>query len=212
MSYRANLPQLSRTLMITDGGLETTLIFDDGFDLPHFAAFGLLDEPAGRDALTRYCDSYAEIAVRDGVGIVLETPTWRANPDWGALLGYDATALAAANRDAVALLAEQRQRHETPTTPVVISGCLGPRGDGYLVTEAMSADEARAYHSPQIEAFAGTDADLVTAMTLNYVEEAVGIALAGRDAGMPTVISFTVETDGRLPSGMDLGAAIESVR
>lgn len=210
-AYRTNLPQLDARLFLTDGGLETTLIFDEGFDLPCFAAFPLLSSPAGRGALERYFDSYAEIAVRDRVGIVLETPTWRASSAWGDLLGCDAAALDAVNRDAVAMVVDQRRRHGSASTPVVISGCLGPRGDGYVVAHAMSADEALAYHAPQIETFADTDADLVSAMTLNYVEEAVGFARAGQRAGMPTVISFTVETDGRLPSGTALGDAIEAV-
>ena len=210
-AFRSSLPQLDTGLFLTDGGIETTMIFDEGFDLPYFAAFPLLDIADGRAALHRYFDSYVEIAVRDEVGIVLETPTWRANSDWGALLGYDDTALEAVNRDAVALALEQRRRHERPSTPVVISGCIGPRGDGYRVTETMSAHEARSYHAAQINAFADTDADLVSALTLNYLEEAVGIAQAAEAAGVPVVLSFTVETDGRLATGMPLGEAIDAV-
>jgi S-methylmethionine-dependent homocysteine/selenocysteine methylase len=72
----------------------------------------------------------------------------------------------------------------------------------------MSAEQARAYHAPQVELFAQTDADMVAAFTMNYPEEAVGIALAAKDAGMPVAISFTTETDGRLPSGLPLADAI----
>ncbi|MEP7035780.1 MAG: homocysteine S-methyltransferase family protein [Actinomycetota bacterium] len=210
-AYRRSLPQLDAALFLTDGGIETTMIFDEGFDLPHFAAFPLLDFAEGRAALHRYFDSYVEIAVRDEVGIVLETPTWRASSDWGALLGYDHAALEAINRDAVALTLEQRRQHERPSTPVVISGCIGPRADGYRVTDSMSANEARSYHGAQVNAFADTDADLVSALTLNYVQEAVGIAQAARAAGMPVVLSFTVETDGRLATGAPLGEAIDAV-
>jgi S-methylmethionine-dependent homocysteine/selenocysteine methylase len=209
--YRDQLPQLVADVFLTDGGIETTLIFDDGFELPDFAAFTLLADPAGRDALTRYFDSYAEIAVRDGVGIVLETATWRASSDWGARQGYDADALAAVNRDAVDLLLEIRRRHETAESPVVISGCVGPRGDGYQPGELMEVEAAGAYHAPQIQAFAGTEADLVTAITMNYPAEAIGIVESARAAGMPAVISFTVETDGNLPSGESLGDAIQAV-
>jgi S-methylmethionine-dependent homocysteine/selenocysteine methylase len=210
-TYRDCLPQLDADVFLTDGGIETTLIFDDGIELPDFAAFPLLDDPAGRQALERYFDTYASIAAHDGVGIVLETPTWRASADWGARLGYDIEQIERVNRDAVALLADQRARHETSSSPIVISGCIGPRGDGYQVGTAMSVDEARAYHSLQARTFAATDADLVTAITMTYAEEAIGIVQAARAAGMPVVISFTVETDGRLPSGQELGAAIEAV-
>ncbi|MET9225696.1 homocysteine S-methyltransferase family protein [Lentzea sp. NPDC003310] len=202
------LPQLDAALFLTDGGAETTLIFDDGIDLPDFAAFPLLDDPDGHAALTRYFERYASIAERDGAGVVLETATWRASRDWGERLGYDARRLESANRKAVDLLLDVRQRF---AIPVVISGCVGPRGDAYRPDTTMTREQARDYHSAQIRTFADTPADLVTAMTLTNVPEATGIVDAARDAGVPVVISFTVETDGRLPSGDTLGDAIEAV-
>jgi S-methylmethionine-dependent homocysteine/selenocysteine methylase len=207
----ARLPQSQDDLFLADGGLETTLVFVDGFDLPDFAAFPLLADPAGRRALDAYYDAYARIGVRDRVGVVLDTPTWRANPDWAARLGYGADALDAANRDAVDLLAGVRTRHRTAATPVVISGAVGPRGDGYQVGEVMSAAEARAYHAVQLRSFAASPVDLATAVTMTYWQEAAGLALAARDVGVPVVVSFTVETDGALPSGQPLGDAIGSV-
>lgn len=206
--YRHRLPLTTSGPFLTDGGLETTLVFHDGISLPHFAAFDLLKDAAGFAHLARYYDGYAELARQRGVGFVLETPTWRASADWGKLLGYDAATLADANRRSVGLMLEVRERFETPSTPFVISGNLGPRGDGYRAERRMTADEARRYHAPQIETFAQTAADLVTAVTLNYVDEAVGVVLAARDTRMPVVISFTTETDGKLPSGETLEDAI----
>ena len=208
--YRTHLPQLDDRLFIADSGMETTLIFHDGIELPYFASFVLLDDDAGRARLRDYFARHIEIARAAGTGIVLETPTWRANPDWGAKLGYDAARLAAVNRAAVAQLAELREALETPATPVVISGNLGPRGDGYVVGRTMSAEAAQAYHAPQVETFAGTAADLVSVFTMTYVEEAIGVVRAAEAAGMPVAVSFTVETDGRLPSGMPLSEAIEA--
>ncbi|MGI5501472.1 homocysteine S-methyltransferase family protein [Lentzea sp. CA-135723] len=202
------LPQLHEALFLTDGGAETTLIFDDGIDLPDFAAFPLLDDPDGHAALTRYYERYAGIAERDGVGIVLETATWRASSDWGARLGYDAQRLADANRKAVDLLLDVRQRF---AIPVVISGCVGPRGDAYRPETIMSRSEARDYHAPQIRTLADTPADLVTAMTLTNTPEATGIVDAAREVNAEVVISFTVETDGLLPSGETLAHAIRQV-
>ncbi len=210
-AFRHHLPQLDADDFLADGGLETTLVFADGFELPDFAAFPLLGRADGRAALLRYFDSYASIAVRDGVGIVLDTPTWRASPDWGARQGLTVDELTAVNRDAVELLVQVRSRHESAATPVVISGCIGPRGDGYQVGGTMTVDEARAYHAVQARAFAATEADLITAITMTYAAEATGIAEAARAAGMPVVLSFTVETDGRLPSGQPLGEAIGTV-
>jgi S-methylmethionine-dependent homocysteine/selenocysteine methylase len=206
--YRQRLPQLADRLFATDAGLETELVFHDGRELPHFAAFDLLKTDAGFERLRAYYARYAEIARAHRLGLVLETPTWRASPDWGEKLGYDARQLADANRKAVSLLLEIRAEFETSGTPVVASGNLGPRGDGYRPDARMSATEARDYHAWQIATFAATDADLVSVFTMNYVEEAIGVAAAARDHKMPAVISFTLETDGRLPSGQGLAEAI----
>ena len=206
--YRRKLPQLGDAPFITDGGLETTLIYHEGVDLPLFAAFVLLDRPEREAILERYFARYAEIGRANGTGVVLESATWRANPDWAAKLGYDAEALARVQRKAIAQLAGIREQYETSRTPIVISGNLGPRGDGYRPDARMSAAEALAYHAPQVRTFAGTEADMVAAFTMNYVEEAIGIAAAAQANGMPVAISFTVETNGRLPSGEALADAI----
>jgi len=209
--YRRRLPFDNGRLFMSDGGLETTLIFHQGVDLPEGAAFHLLKDAAGSAILRRYFDLYSEMALRPGMGMVLESPTWRANPDWAAKVGYDAKALAQANRKAIGLMLEVRAAWERPDVPFVISGNIGPRGDGYFPDRRMSTAEARRYHAQQIETFADTVADLVSAFTLNYAEEAIGVAAAARDCAIPAVISFTVETDGRLPSGETLGDAIARV-
>jgi S-methylmethionine-dependent homocysteine/selenocysteine methylase len=205
-----SLPQLSGDrVFLTDGGLETTLIFHGGLELEHFASYPLLDDEQGRAALRGYFAGYLDVAREHGAGFVLDTATWRSNPDWGALLGHDAEALDRFNRDAVAFA--QELRDEYGDTPILVNGVLGPRGDGYVVEDAMSAEEAETYHSAQIRSFAAAGADMVSAITMTYVEEAIGIARAAAAADMPAAVSFTVETDGRLPSGQPLGDAIEQV-
>jgi homocysteine S-methyltransferase len=190
--------------------METTFIFAEGIALPDFASFILLEDPTGVDVLRAYYRSYLEIAAQHGVGIVLDTPTWRANPDWGDRLGYSAAELADVDRRGVALLEELRATADG-VPHVIISGCIGPRGDGYRVDNEMTAEEAQRYHEAQVGTFADTAADLVSALTLTYAGEAVGVARAAQNAGIPSVISFTVETDGRLPSGQSLREAIEEV-
>ena len=196
---------------LTDGGLETTLIFHRGLDLPCFAAFDLLKHDAGRDELRAYFAPYLGLARDQGVGFVLDTATWRANPDWALQLGYSLDDLDAANRAAVALAEEIRAAGPANGAPIVINGVIGPRGDGYDPGELMSPDEAEGYHARQVATFADSAADMVTAVTMTHAEEAIGIARAARAHDMPAVISFTVETDGRLPDGQPLGAAIERV-
>jgi S-methylmethionine-dependent homocysteine/selenocysteine methylase len=207
--YRHALPQSGDTLFLTDGGIETSLIFHQGQELPHFAAFVLLGTEAGRAELARYYAPYVEIARRDGRGLVLESPTWRSNPDWGAVLGYSPEALDAVNAQAIDFIRAIRDASETPASPMVLSGCLGPRGDGYAPDAYMTAGEAEAYHTRQVRVFAAAGADMVTAITMTYVEEGIGIARAAKAAGMPAVISFTLETDGCVRTGMTLRAAIE---
>jgi S-methylmethionine-dependent homocysteine/selenocysteine methylase len=209
--YRSNLPQLNGGLFLTDGGIETTLIFHDGLDLPYFAAFTLLKTAEGREALKRYFTTHATVAKANGRGFILESPTWRASADWGRKLGYSAADMAAVNKLSITLMEDLRKDFESAATPMVISGCVGPRGDGYKPGELMSAEEAQAYHNAQIKAFAETAVDQVTAITMTNVPEAIGVTRAAQAVGLPVVISFTVETDGRLPSGETLKQAIDSV-
>lgn len=209
--YRGRLPQTGNDPFLSDSGLETTLIFHDGMELPLFASFVLLRDAAGRARLRRYFEAHIDIARRHGMGIVLESPTWRASADWGARLGHDAAALAAVNRAAIEQLAQIRQDHQSAATPIVISGNLGPRGDGYRPDHRMSAAEAEQYHDPQVATFADTAADMAGAFTMNYVEEAIGITRAAQRHDLPLAVAFTLETDGRLPSGQPLADAIAEV-
>ncbi len=206
----STLPQLTDgDFFLTDGGLETTLVFLQGLDLPDFAAFPQLDTDDGRAALERYYAPYLDLAERTGIGFVLDTPTWRANRDWGPGLGYDESALGEVNRravDYIAGLADARQS----LTPV-LDGVVGPRGDGYVVDSVMTPGEAAEYHSLQARAFAEAGAQMMTAVTMTYAAEAIGIVDAATAEGLPVVVSFTLETDGRLPSGQDLADAIAEV-
>ena len=209
--YRDALPQLGGRLFVTDGGIETSLMFLEGIELPHFASFPLFYTSQGVAALHRYFRPTPRSARTHQIGLILETATWRTSPDWGARLGVTPGSLLEIDRRAVSMLEDVRFEHESERTPIVISGCVGPRGDGYISGTAMSATEAAEFHKPQIETFADTAADLVTALTMNYVEEAEGVAIAAKRADIPVVISFTVETDGRLPTGQALGDAIRQV-
>ncbi len=202
--------QLVDGLALTDGGIETVLIYGHGVDLPDFASFPLVTQESGRQLLTSYYRDYLGLAASRGTGFVLETPTWRASSDWGARLGYTPQDLWDVNVRSVELMAALRNEW-SGDGPVVLSGCTGPRGDGYVVGRAMTRDEAADYHRPQISALASAGVDLVTSFTLSYVEEAVGFADAASDVGVACVVGFTVETDGLLPSGTTLGDAVSRV-
>mmetsp|Transcript_4576 Transcript_4576/g.10756 ORF Transcript_4576/g.10756 Transcript_4576/m.10756 type:complete len:278 (-) Transcript_4576:502-1335(-) len=205
--YREALPCLSEELYLTDAGIETVLIFEDKVELPSFAAFTLLKTEEGTAALQKYYKPFIELANEKGVGCILESATWRASPDWGTKLGCSAEELASLNQKSVTMLLDMRERMER-NKPVILSGCVGPRGDGYVVGEAMTVEEAMAYHNPQVAALAGAGADVISGITMTNSAEAAGLAQACSALAMPCVISFTVETDGTLPSGETLKSAI----
>ncbi|TPG37441.1 homocysteine S-methyltransferase [Mycobacterium hodleri] len=192
-------------MFVTDGGLETDLVFHHGIDLPCFAAFPLIEEPDGRDVLRRYYAGYVDIAREHGTGFVVEAATWRANPDWGERLGFSPDRLDAVNRAAIELAEEVRASAALEGIAAVVSGCIGPR------EQPMTAAEAQDYHAVQIGTFAETTADQVTAVTIDSAAEAIGIVRAAAAAGIPAAVSFTVETEGRLATGHTLRAAIEQV-
>ncbi|WP_417494171.1 homocysteine S-methyltransferase family protein [Maricaulis sp.] len=198
-------------IRLTDSGLETWLVFDCGLDLPEFAAFPLLETAAGRARLTDYWERHIAIALKHRLGFILGAPTWRANADWGAKLGYDAIGLDHINREAIGFMQAMRDTHETPSSPMPVQGSIGPRFDAYHPDTVMSADEAEAYHTAQIASFVAAGADGAAAMTVTHSSEAIGIVRAAQAAGLPCMISFTTETDGRLPGGQSLGEAIEAV-
>jgi S-methylmethionine-dependent homocysteine/selenocysteine methylase len=198
-------------LFMTDGGIETTLIFQEGLDLPYFAAFHLLSSVEGNDHLRKYYRTYMELAQTHRVGLIFESPTWRSGREWGALMGYTEQSLSGINKSAILLMSELSAEFEKSGLPSIISGCVGPRGDGYKPGEMMSVDDAHRYHHNQILDFKTAGAGQVTAITMNYLNEATGIALAAQSLQIPVVISFTVETDGHLPTGQHLKDAIETL-
>ncbi|MGZ8348078.1 MAG: homocysteine S-methyltransferase family protein [Allosphingosinicella sp.] len=207
---RLALPQFDR-LFLTDGGLETDLIYNQGVDLPAFAAISMLRTAEGRATLDSYFRSYLELARQACTGFILETVSWRASPDWAEALGVSLDELAELNAESVRMLKALRVEHETPARPIVVSGCIGPRGDGYDAGRIMGRHEAESYHVWQVAALASAAPDMLTAMTLTNVNEAIGIARAAEAWRLAVVLSFTVETDGRLPTGDPLEAAIRAV-
>lgn len=209
--YRRQLPQLDERMFLTDGGLETALIFLQGIELPEFAAITLMDRSDGIQIVNDYFKPYLQMAQRFSVGFILESVTWRGDADRAAPLGYSPEHLIALNRKAIRMLHDLRVDYETRETPVVISGCIGPRGDAYQSSEALAANIAQEYHAQQIRLFCEENVDLVTAFTLTSADEAIGMTRAAQAENIPIVISFTVETDGRLPSGETLVDAISQV-
>lgn len=210
-NHESSLPHQGDKIFIADGGLETTFIFLKNIDLPEFAAFDLLNSDSGINGLRDYYQDYIDIALRNKLGLILDTPTWRASTGWGNKLGYAPADIREYNLSSVSLMKNIREGNVTEDSPMIINGAIGPQDDGYNPTQLLSADEAEQYHGHQVEALADAGVDMITAVTMTYAEEAIGITRAAQSLGVPVAISFTVETDGYLPNGMSLKDAIETV-
>jgi len=209
--YRNSLPQLAGDLFITDAGLETDLIFNHGIEIREFASHTLLADSAGRHALARYMRDFLDLAKTENAGFILDVGVWKAHIHWADDLGASVEELRQANRDAVSFAADLRDEYNGNKGPIVLNAVVGPIGDAYKPEQAITADEAEQYHRVQIGWLAETDVDMISAMTFTNAPEAIGIVKASAAAGIPIVVSFTVETDGRLPSGQSLRDAITEV-
>lgn len=210
-SQKISLPHQGERIFITDGGIETTFIFLKNIDLPEFAAFDLLNSESGINGLRDYYQDYIEIARQNKLGLILDTPTWRASTGWGSKLGYTPAEIREYNLSSVSLMKNIRDRNISEDSPMIINGAIGPQDDGYNPTQILSADGAERYHIHQVEALADAGVDMISAVTMTYAEEAIGITRAAQSLGVPVAIAFTVETDGQLPDGMSLKDAIETV-
>lgn len=187
------------------------MIFLEGLDLPQFASFVLLDTEAGRAALGRWFDRFLDLAKAGGTGFVLDTATWRANMGWAEAMGMSRADIRRVNHAAVQFAEDWRADRESVEVPILINGVVGPAGDGYRIDHALGIAGAEAVHGPQVEALAEAGVDLISALTMTYPEEAIAIARLARRLGKPHVLSFTVETDGRLPTGQGLQEALAEV-
>lgn len=209
--YRNKLPQLNGVPCLTDAGMETWLLFKEGIDMPLFASFPLINQKEGRAAIDRYMREFCVLARRDNKGFIIDTPTWRASKRWADELGYSEPALRDIHKNSIEYLNQLRAEYDSKSSPIIINGIIGPQDDGYNPEQFLSSAEAEDYHSQQVNWFAEFGADMVSVLTITYSDEAIGAAKAAQKADIPSVISFTVETDGNLPSGQPLGDAIEQV-
>ena len=209
--YRHALPQLSGDMFLTDAGLETDLIFNHGIEIREFAAHTLLADESGREALARYYREFLSLARDLGTGFILDGQTWKAHLHWAEDLGANEDELCEANRSSIMFMAQLRDEFSDNSKPIVLNAFIGPQGDAYAPETEIAAHEAQAYHAKQIGWLAETEIDMVTAMTFTQSDEAIGVVRAANEAGLPIVVSFTVETDGNLPSGQSVKEAIETV-
>jgi len=211
MGRRVQPPGRSETIYLSDGGLQTDLIYHHGFQIPSFAAHTLLADDRGREAVRHYFEGFLTLARTTGSGFLLDTQTWKAHACWAGELGHSEADLRRINGEAAAFANRLRDAFSGNDGPIVLSGTLGPRGDAYARDTAISAAEAEDYHAPQIGWLVDSGVDMITAYTLSRPEEAVGIVRAARNTGVPVAISFTTETDATLAGGLPLKDGIAQV-
>jgi S-methylmethionine-dependent homocysteine/selenocysteine methylase len=210
MIEKSKLPQLNGQNMACGWGFETWLQFKDGFELRHFCAFELLNDTRGLACLTDYHRKLVEGAVEHGFGVINDGLHYRASSDWGNMIGFSREALAEINIRGIEFYKDFAREYQSDTTPMLVGGSIGPRGDAYDIGRVESAAEAEDYHSEQIITLRDAGADLVTAATFSNVEEAIGFARAAKAAHIPSVISM-VAKGGNLNDGTPLADAVTRI-
>ncbi|WP_135504117.1 homocysteine S-methyltransferase family protein [Roseovarius aestuariivivens] len=204
-------PRLENKFYLTEGGTETDVLYNYGFELPEFAMFPLLDDPEADKVIRDLYRRYFDVAEKHQTGMLVLGHDYRASPDWGAKLGYTPEGLAEMERRTIGFLEDLRREYEGRVSDVYIAGCVGPRGDAYGTGGGITESEAEDYHAVQLSTLKSTSADMAISLTLNNIPEAIGIVRAAAAIGIPIGISLTLTTEGRLRSGPSLREAIEEI-
>lgn len=201
----------SGATFLTDGGIETRLIYEFGIDLPDFASFLALFDDRGRAALREIYRGYLAVAAEFRMPMLVGAPTWRAHPECLRRFGFaKADDLRRVNAEAVAFLQDLRRETRTETL-VHIAGVIGPRRDGYRAEDAPALDEARAYHEAQAQALAGLGVDLLYAPTFPSRDELAGVAQAMARTGLAYALAPVIDPKGRLLDGHSFAEAVRLV-
>jgi homocysteine S-methyltransferase len=191
-------------LILTDGGIETSLMFESGLALPEPLESAAL---VGTDAMRELYAGYIEAARACDLPVIIGTPTFRAGARQAEAAGADVREVnAAAVRHHQALRAAAG-----PGAPVLVAGVLGPYGDAYTPSEAPDAAFAERYHAVQAAALADAGVDLLFAPTFPAVDEAIGCVRAMTATGLPSVISYVLGRDARVLDGTPLADAVARV-
>ena len=204
-------PRLENKFYLTEGGVETEVMYKWGYELPEFAMFPLLDNPEADAVIRNMFRRYLDVAAEQNTGLLLNGHDYRASPDWAAKLGYSAEGLRDMQRRTIQFLDDMRTEYAGRVSDVYIAACIGPRGDAYGTGGEITVDEAEDYHSLQLQNLDGTAADMAVAATFNNIPEAIGVIRAASEKGMPIGVSLTLTPEGRLRSGPSLREAIENV-
>jgi len=167
-------------ITLTDGGIETRIIYEFKRAIGDFEAYRLLADEDGRDILRRIYQSYVDVAARHGLPIQIGTPTWRASRRW-------VKNVQGVNAAAVDLL--RSIRRQFLDVQISLGGVIGPASDGYATGEALSADAAFAYHQDQANILAEFNVDLLYAPTFPAFSELSGVASAMAATGCPYALA-----------------------
>lgn len=196
---------------LTEGGVETEILYKWGYELPHFAMFPLLERSDARSVIRDMYKRYLDVTARYGLAALMGGFDYRASPDWGAKLGYSRQGLHDATIGSIEFLRELAGEYQGALSDTRIMGYVGPRGDAYLGKSRMSVEESRDYHSVQVQTLKTAKVDLITAMTFNAIDEAIGVVEACRAADIPVSISFSLDSSHHLNTGPSLKDAIAQV-
>lgn len=195
-------------LYLTEAGTETEVLYKEGYELPHFAMWTLLDNPEAMERIGDMYRRYLDVAAENETGIVLCGFDYRASPDWAALLDVDRDGLREVIHRGIGFLRDVSDPYRDRVPHILLGGSIGPRGDAYSRGEPVTADSAEEYHSFQIACLKEAGADIACAHTFNNIPEAVGVARAARAEGLPLAMYFSLDSSSRLNTGPSLRDAV----
>ena len=198
-------------LLLMEGALGERLKREYGLQFDEQVAMAALVRSSdGRRALSALWREYAAIAQQAGVPFLATTPTRRANRERMARAGFSADLMA----ENVRFLREQlafRRVLDADLPPVFAGGLMGCRGDAYTGEGCLPQEEAFAFHSWQADAFCRAGTDFLYAGILPTLPEAIGMARAMAQTGLPYLISFTIRENGCLIDGTPIHLAIRAI-
>ncbi len=196
---------------ITEGGIETEIMYKWGFEMPHFAMFPLLDNPQAAAAIKGMYRRYLDVVAKYKQSALIGGFDYRASPDWGNLLGYSASALRDANLQSIQFLRDVAEEYKSDIDQALFSGCVGPRGDAYQTKNTMDRYQAAEYHAIQLETLKLANVDLAWALTFGDPEEAIGVCMAAESLDIPLAVSFSLDSSHHLNTGGSFSKAVEYV-
>jgi S-methylmethionine-dependent homocysteine/selenocysteine methylase len=191
--------------ILMEGAIGERLKREYGITFDNWVALaGLIYNTDSRQAMYNIFREYVTIAEKYDLPFIATTPTRRANKERVLQSGFNEKII----EDNVCFL---KQIKSTANIPMFVGGLMGCKGDAYKATEVLSEEHAQEFHSWQANLFKDSGADFLYAGIMPALSEAIGMANAMENTGLPYIISFMIRNDGKLLDGTTIHNAILNI-